>query len=337
MPRAWYVRLETIVRIVIAAAGASLALIARRRIGRVLGRAPGRAIPIVIAALLALAASEFVLRHAHLRPTEWLLPEEEPRRVADPRLGWTLSPAWTGHSIVGGRTVEYAIDPAGYRVRTLDEPVDSARPALLFTGESIMFGEGLTWDETVPAQVGAMLGIQSANLAVHGYSNDQAYLRLERELPRFRQPVAVVTLFMTALFGRNLDDDRPHLGPGLAWLPAEYAWRLAALTALVVPYRTDATVEQGIHMTREVLRATVELARARGAQPLIVVPQIGPEAPSEQLLRRRIVDESGVPYVLIEVDPDWHLPWDRHPDARGAHVIASAIAARLKRTAGLRH
>ena len=31
-----------------------------------------------------------------------------------------------------------------------------------------MFGEGLTWEETVPAQVGAMMGIQSANLAVHG-------------------------------------------------------------------------------------------------------------------------------------------------------------------------
>ena len=329
MPRAWYVRLETIVRVVIAAVGASLALVARRPIGRVLGRAPGRAIQIVIAALLALAASEFVLRRVPLRPTEWLLPEEEPRRVPDPRLGWTLSPARTGHSSVGGRTIDYAIDPAGCRVRTLDEPVDPARPTLLFTGESIIFGEGLTWNETVPAQVGAMLGIQSANLAVHGYSNDQAYLRLERELPRFRQPVAVVTMFMTALFGRNLDEDRPHLGPGLMWLPAKHASRLAALGALLVPYRSDSTVQRGIRVTREVLRATVERARARGAQPLIVVPQIGPEAPSEQLLRSRIVDESGVPYVFIEVDPDWHLPWDRHPDARGAHVIAGAIAARL--------
>ena len=50
-----------------------------------------------------------------------------------------------------------------------------------------------------------MTGIQSANLAVHGFGSDQAYLRLAIELPRFRQPVAVVSLFMTALFGRNLD------------------------------------------------------------------------------------------------------------------------------------
>ena len=57
---------------------------------------------------------------------------------------------------------------------------------MLFTGESVMFGKGLTWEESIPAQVGAMLGKQSANLAVDGYGNDQAYLRVQAELPRFR-------------------------------------------------------------------------------------------------------------------------------------------------------
>ena len=74
-----------------------------------------------------------------------------------------------------------------------------------------MFGEGLTWDESIPAQTGAMLGTQSVNLAVHGYSTDQIFMRLERELPRFARTVAVVSIFMSELFGRNLDDDRPHL------------------------------------------------------------------------------------------------------------------------------
>jgi hypothetical protein len=49
-----------------------------------------------------------------------------------------------------------------------------------------MFGEGLTWEETIPAQVGTMIGMQTANLAVQGYFNDQAYLRLQTELPHFR-------------------------------------------------------------------------------------------------------------------------------------------------------
>jgi hypothetical protein len=59
-------------------------------------------------------------------------------------------------------------------------------------------------------------------------------LRLARELPTFRQPLAVVSIFMTELFGRNLDDDRPHLGPGLVWHPAQHASRLAALAGMLV-------------------------------------------------------------------------------------------------------
>src|SRR5262249_37154961 len=151
-------------------------------------------------------------------------------------------------------------------------------------------------------------------------SNDQAYLRLEIELARFRRPVAVVALFMTALFGRNLDDDRPHLGPGLVWLPAHQASRLATLAGLLVPYRTDATVEQGVKLTRDVLHAIVDLAHTHAATPLIVVPQFGPEDQAEQALRRRILDDS-FPYLQVAVDREWRLPWDPHPDARAARAI----------------
>jgi hypothetical protein len=329
LPRESYVRLETIVRSILAACGVAL-ILASGRVGRLLGRAPGVTVSIVAAGVLALGTSEVVLRRVHLRPAEWLLPEEEPRRQPDPRLGWVLQPARTGRAVVGGRTIEYAIDPAGYRVRRVEEAIDPARPTILFTGESVMFGEGLAWDETVPATVGALLGVQTANLAVHGYSNDQTYLRLERELPRFRHPLAVVTLFMTTLFGRNLDDDRPHLGPGLVWLPAESTAKLASLAALLVPYRASTTVDRGIRMCREVLRATVDLARTRNAAMLIVVPQIGRESDSERLLREEILDPGALPYVQIEIDPAWHVPWDRHPDARADRLIAQAVAARLR-------
>ena len=193
------------------------------------------------------------------------MPDEEPRRRRDPTLGWIFEPSRTGQHATGGRVIDYAFDAAGYRVRRADEPVDPARPAILFVGESVMFGEDLTWEDSVPAQVGAMMGIQSANLAVHGFSNDQAYLRLEQELPRFRQPVAIVSLFMTAIFGRNLDDYRPHLGPGLMWLPAAQHGRLTSLAALLVPYRRE---RRWIAASRS--RATcsarrADLARTRGA------------------------------------------------------------------------
>jgi hypothetical protein len=331
LPHRWWVILESSARAILAVVGVALALWVRPRVGRLI-TSPAGFVQVVVAALLALVASELVLRQVQLRPVGWLVPdEEEPLRRRDPRLGWTLVPARTGHSTVAGRVIDYAIDPAGYRVRRVDEPVDPEQPTLLFIGESVMFGEGLTWEESVPAQVGAMMGIQSANLAVHGFSSDQAYLRLETELPRFHRPMAVVSLFMAALFGRNLDDNRPRLGPGLTWLPTEQHGKLASLAKLIVPYRKTDTVDRGIAMTRQVLGATVNLARARGATPLIVVPQFGVEAEAERAIRRRILDETGLPYVLVEIDEDWRRSGALHPNSRAAHTIASAVAARLQR------
>src|SRR5215470_10688199 len=288
LPRHWYVALQTFGRLLMAALGVWLVTVVRSRAGRFASRSPARAVHVVIAAVLALGASNLMLRRVHLRPAEWLSPEDEPRRLLDAKLGWTWLPNRTGHKIIGGRVISYAIDRCGYRVSRMDEPVDPERPTILFTGESVMFGEGLNYEESIPAQVGAMMGMQTANLAVHGYGNDQAYMRLQSELPRFRRPVAVVSLFMTALFGRNLDQDRPHLGPGLVWLPAQHGSRLASFAKLFVPYRADATVQRGVKVTREVFRATSELVRAQRATPLVVVLQFGNEDPAEQVLRRRI-------------------------------------------------
>jgi len=330
MSRHRYVQIETIVRLFLGTIGALLVFTARPAARLVTPRTAQLAFRVVIAAVLAVVAGGLALDHLGLGPTEWLAHEDEPGRQANLRLGWTLVPARVGHKTIGGHTVEYAIDSAGYRVHSLAEPIDDDRPTILFAGESMMFGEGLDWDDSVPAEVGALMNIQSANLAVHGFSTDQTFLRLQKELPRFRQPVAVVTLFMTALFGRNLDDDRPHLGPGLVWLPAVQHTRLKSLATFLVPYRSDITVERGIEVTRDALRATMELARARGAVPLIVVPQFGREEALERTLRRRILDEASLSYALVEIDPAWRLPWDQHPDARASRAIASAIAARLK-------
>ncbi len=324
-----YVELQASARFVMGALAAWLGLIARPRVGRFVARTPARALQVVVAVLLAFGVSDLLLRHVHLRPAEWLSPDDEPRRQADPKLGWTWVPARIGHKKIGGRIIDYAIDAAGYRVRRVDEPVDPERPTILFTGESVMFGEGLTWEESIPAQVSAITGFQSANLAVHGYGNDQAYMRLQMDLPHFRRPVAVVSLFMTDLFGRNLDQDRPHLGPGLVWLGPEQRSRIASLAKLLVPYRSDKTVDRGVMVTRDVFRATSELACAHGATPLLVVLQFGKEQAPEQALRRRVLDDAGITYELIEIDSAWRLPWDRHPNAHAAHAIATAIAARL--------
>ncbi len=334
LARLWYVRIETTVRIVFAVCGVWLVLVAPAVAAHLTARALRRALQSAVAVGLALAASELALRRASLRPAEWRAVEEEPRRRPDPRIGWTFVPARTGYGRSGGRTIEYAFDAGGYRVRHPAQPVDPSRPSILFAGESVLFGDGLAYDESVPAQVEAMLGVQSANMSVYGYSTDQMYLKLESELPRFRRPLAVVSLFMTTLFGRNLDDDRPHLLRGLIWQPAQAHARLVSLAGILIPFRRNATVENGVAVTRETLQAMVRLAASRGATALIVVPQLGRETAPEMRLRNRLLDEPRLPYVMVELDPSWHIAWDRHPDARAAHVMASAIAGRLRDSRG---
>ena len=193
-----------------------------------------------------------------------------------------------------------------------------------------MVGQGLNWDETIPAQVESMLGVQSANIAVHGFSTQQAYLRLVAELPRFHHPVAVVALFTPDLFNRNMDDDRPHVGPDMAWIEPRLRWRLALISSILVPYRREETIARGMAATRAVLRATVDLAQARGAVPVIVVPQFLPEDPTEFELRQQILDGGGLPYVWVGLDSKWRLPGDQHPDARAAQAMANAISGYLR-------
>jgi hypothetical protein len=60
------------------------------------------------------------------------------------------------------------------------------------------------------------------------------------------------------------------------------------------------------------------------------MPEFGPEEPVEEMLRHRILDEAGISYLVVRLDPSWRLPGDLHPDPRAAHAIAAAIAARLQ-------
>src|SRR5438128_241189 len=79
LPRRWYLLIESVVRVVVGAAGALLAL-GRSRLARLTTGAPRTALSVVVAAVLAIVASDFALRWTHLRPTEWLVAEEEPQR-----------------------------------------------------------------------------------------------------------------------------------------------------------------------------------------------------------------------------------------------------------------
>jgi hypothetical protein len=331
----YYVLGEKLARTFVAAIGIALMLFVRPMAGRVAKQASTReflagVMRILLAVVLALTVSELVMRRTFALAAAEGPTNEEPLRRADPILGWSFIPSRIGGAIVAGRNVTYVIDDHGYRTRSRDTPVDFNQPTIIFTGESIMAGFGLNWEESIPAQVGSLTRVQSADIAVFGYANDQAYLRLKAELPRFHKPLAVISLFIPSLFVRNLDDDRPHLGSQLSWQPGVHRWRLHALVNFLIPYHSEAEIEHGIEATRAVLLASANLARTRHAEPLVVVPQFGPEGPVEGMIRRRILDQPGIAYVQVRLDPSWRLKGDSHPDPRAARAIAAAIAKHIQ-------
>ncbi|WP_019833519.1 hypothetical protein [Sphingomonas sp. PR090111-T3T-6A] len=314
--------------------GVALILIARpwaaSRIRRGFGRELAiRSILVLIAILLSGLACEAALRTAAWQGIDRWAATEEPRRVADARLGWDNMPGRVGIDPFNGQRIAYAVDADGRRIAAPDRRLDPARPTILFTGESIMLGFRLNWDETLAGRIEAATGFQSANLAVNGYGSDQSYLKLARELPRFQQPRAVVALFAPTLMERNLDEDRPHLDAALRWHPAQHTWRLQRLAKNVVLYHATQRIDDGIAMTRAVLEATVRAARMRGAAALILVPGFGPELPAERAITHRVLDEAGIPYVRVRIDPAWRIADDGHPDARADLAMARAVMAGL--------
>jgi len=332
-PRAEQQRVQMIVHGVLLAVAVVLLVWVRPRAGRWAARKPGRelaadVLPTLIAVVLAIGVSEVLLRNLPWFSTHQLPTQREPLRRRDPVTGWTYQEARVGRGALGGRTIEYAFDAAGHRVRRAGEAVDYARPSILFLGESIVSGHGVTYDESIPARVGARLGLQPADLAVGGFATDQTYLRFKAEWPRYGEPRAVVILFMPSLFHRNLEHDRPHLGPGLAWRPASDDWRLVQIARRLVPYRTDRELDDGFAMTRQALGAMVDAAQRKGATPLILVPELTPETPEEARIRTRVL--AGLPYLKVPIDPSWHVAGNRHPDARADAVLADAVATYIE-------
>jgi hypothetical protein len=335
-PHSSQARMLDLIRLAVAMLGLALILLVRPLAMRAVALGRGRhlfanMLSAALAVAAAFVATELILRTGAWRNILESPHRKQPLRLADGKLGWILAPNHAGRGEIRGQTTDYATDDFGYRVRSLGDRVDFAKPTILFAGESILFGYGLPWRDTVPARVEAMTGLQSANLAVNAYSTDQSYLRLRQEIGRFRRPAAIVILFMPLLFDRNLDRDRPYLDTRLRWHPAEPPpLRLVELGRRLVRYRSSGSIARGVAMTRNVLRATLDLARSHNISALIVVPQFMPEDPGERAVRRMVLDEARLPYLLVPLKPGWRLPEDRHPDARGDRAIAEAIAARLR-------
>jgi len=334
VPRSQQILAWAVERVILIALGLVLALLAHRHLRRILRAGQGRDVAFslllfVLTGALAVLASEAILRTGNWEKLDRWVAEEEPLRHAEPVLGWVNVPGRVGFETYQGRTIRYDVDAQGRRVADLRRPLDPERPSILFVGESILFGYRLNWNETAAAQIGARAGLQPVNLSVNGYGTDQEWLRLRQELPHFARAKAVVAIFAPMMIERSLDRHRPRLDANLRWHAAEPGWRLGKLVHKLLPYHSAARIDSGLAATRASLVAIVAAARARGARPLILVPEFGPEQPIERRLREQVL--AGLPFVLVGIDPDWTIPGDGHPDARANAAMSLAVLAVLRR------
>jgi len=299
----------------------------------------GGLVRVAAALLLSVCSSEIVLRILD-RPEpekpnprlEWML------GVEDPRTGWAFVPGRTMILPPHGtqRRARYSIDSHGDRAASGDWIEDPRAPTILVTGESTAVGHGLEWPQTFAARVSEMLRVQVVNVAEGGYGSDQAHLRAVDAMPRFERLLAVVTIVLPVQLLRNVQDDRPRLvvrGESLVVEPPTRSpFRLRQVFVDEIPYLSETRLQRSLRLTRAILHATADAARARGAQPLFVMPVIGPQRAERDRPESFVVDAllDDLPHVVVDIDFADLIPRDGHPDSHGAARIAEAICSALR-------
>jgi hypothetical protein len=311
-----------VVRAILLAAAALLVLAALRV------RSLGAVARGTLAVLLALAAVEIGLRLTAQRLNP-IAPLEARLGQPDARLGWTLLPSRTTEFQVfrSERRVRYAVDAHGDRASAQEFVEDPAAPTLLLTGESIAFGHSLDWSESLPGVLQRELRLQIVDVAVGGYGNDQAFLRLRDALPRFHNLIATATVVVPVQLGRNLQSYRPRLGlttGALVPRPAEaHALELGSIFANELPLLTEPGFEESLQLTRAILLATAQLGPA-----IFVLIDLGEPPGSTDWLLERLF--KGLRVVRVELRRD-QLFADGHPGAQATAQIARALADEVRR------
>lgn len=275
----------------------------------------------------------------------------------DERLVWRLAPNQDAFAPSYG--IRYRIDGRGRRVADSGEPVgDGERWVGL--GDSVLFGQGVSWEETLAGRLGARQGVSFENNGVPGYSIYQYRRQLDDGLEALGadrlllsfvkndvvSPRDIAELARRARSGlmeggsfatRRLRAASAwvHVGSG-AWRRLEALWAPASRALAYVPPQPEAA---NWRYTLELLDEIAEEAR-RVRVPLAVVA-----FPTRQ--------ETETGRVWLDLAPirersrrwgfpvvDLHAPFVArrdeglfldpvHPSAQGNAVAAEAVVAAL--------
>jgi hypothetical protein len=294
---------------------------------------------IAVATVLALFAADEVLRlRGHEGPVVRPVAHFEPDSEVDPLFVYRPIPSHVTEMDVGDRHLRFVIDANDWRVRSPDDVVDFARPTVLFTGESTASGFGLNYEETYPFRVGQDLGVQVVNVAVQGYGNDAAFVRLHDALVPFEHPVATVTLINQMMIDRNAWPDRPHLlvrDDGSLFLEPirkEDGW--VARSPLLRIASSVVHSDEALRRARMYIQATARETRARGGFPLFIftnfrVPCL-PDETGVQSLDRYLFEGLDVVHVRVDLGEDTYDPVISHPNAAAQAQLAAAVSRSLR-------
>jgi hypothetical protein len=294
---------------------------------------------IAVAVALALLVSEGALRLLDGKTAFWRSAKLEFRMGrSDPRFGWVLLPRRTNVlQVRSARPVRYTVDAWGDRADSVDHVPDLSRPTILIAGESVAAGHGLEYADTLAGVLERDLGLQIVNVAAGGYGTDQAALRAFDALARLQNPVALVQTFVPVQLQRNVQDYRPRLvlrEGALVLAPAAAGpfagTRLRDLFVNEVPLLWEGQLRESLAVTAAVVREVARKARARGANPLFVVPALDSRRGLGWLVRP-LFEDQGIPAVVVPIDSAHILPYDGHPDA----AATRAMAAQVERALGL--
>jgi hypothetical protein len=131
-------------------------------------------------------------RQTHATPEQVLTKRRYSFDRYSPELGWEIKP-----NVRSARFNSNSRGLRGIREYESDPPAGVRR--VLCVGDSFMFGEKLSDEQTLPVQLQSLLNRDGRwevlNLAVHGYGTDQQWLRLKHLGFQYRADVVVLGFF----------------------------------------------------------------------------------------------------------------------------------------------
>ncbi len=148
---------------------------------------------------------------------EWFVRTEEARQqrkehldqgmyLYDLKLGWKLSPDWSGRHEHADYDVSYTITRQGYR-DSFPQEKQAGQPLIAFVGDSFTFGLGVGDGETFVDILDEQSDSVFVNCGIPGYSTDQQCLLIEDDVLSYKPDQVIL---MVQLVNDVFDNERPY-------------------------------------------------------------------------------------------------------------------------------